>query len=125
MQQQHTNRNIIMAGIVAAISIISAISMFADVPDKVDPWIHTEAEAAEEHSEILLAEEQSKQTQAGFNAYTLRLLLEQEIAILELQIEAEKDPAKKRVFEAELAAKREFILKLEQEEREQLLKRKL
>jgi len=111
-----------MVSIVTLVSIASAVSMFADVPNKVDPWIHTEAEAEQEHSQILMAEEQAQQTQAGFNAYTLRLLLEQEIAILELQIEAEEDEAAKKLLEAQLASKHAFIHQLEEEERKQMLK---
>lgn len=119
---EHKKRNVIMASVISLVAIVSTISMFADVPDKVDPWIHTEAEAAEEHHAIIMAEEQVQQTQAGFNAYTLRLLLEQEIEILLLQIEAEEDAAELRILEAELAAKLAFIERLELEEREQMMK---
>lgn len=111
-----------MASVISLVAIVSTISMFADVPNKVDPWIHTEAEAAEEHHAIMMAEEKQQQTQAGFNAYTLRLLLEQEIEILLLQIEAEDDEAELRILEAKLAAKLEFIERLELEEREQMMK---
>ena len=112
----------IIATVTTIIAVASAISMFADVPDKVDPWIHTESEAAEEHHIITMAAEQQEQTQAGFNAYTLRLLIEQEIAILYLQIEVEQDEDELRILEAKLTAKLAFIEQLELEERKQMMK---
>lgn len=110
-----------MGSLISMVALFSAISMFADVPAKVDPWIHTEAEAKEEHHQILMAEEQTKQTQAGFNAYTLRLLLAQEISILELQIDAEEDEDEKKLLEVKLVSKYAFIEQLELEERKQML----
>ena len=112
----------IIGTVTTIVAALSAISMFADVPDKVDPWVHTEAEAAEEHEAIVVAEEMAQQTQAGFNAYTLKAIMEQEIAILELQIEAEEDEDEKEILEAELRSKRALIRQLEAEERKQLLK---
>lgn len=112
----------IIAAVTIIISTASAISMFADVPGKVDPWVHTETEAAEEHFTITMAADEQEQTQAGFNAYTLGLLLEQEIEILKLQLEVEKDPDERKLLEAELKIKLEFIEKLEAEKRKQMMK---
>ena len=122
MPKQLSKRNVIMASIVAAISILSAISMFADVPDKIDPWIHTEEEAKEEHRVITTAAEDAQQTQAGFNAYTLKQILMQEIEILELQVDAVADPEEKEVLQLELDKKKAFILQLEEEARKQMMK---
>lgn len=118
----HKKRNIILASFAAVVATATAIGTLTDVPEKLDPWIHTEAEALMEHGDIILAAEQSKQTQAGFNAYTLKALMEQEIVILELRIGAEEDEDEKALLEAELAAKRAFIRQLEEEERRQLLR---
>ena len=103
-------------------TLATAFILFADVSEKIDPFIHTEAEAAEEHHAIMMVEEDHQQTQAGFNAYTLRLLLEQEIGILILKIESEEDAVEKTLLQAELESKQEFIRQLEKEEREQMMK---
>lgn len=115
----------IAAGIV--ITLGAALSTLLAFPDQIDSVVHTESEAAAEHDEIsnelsglMLAAEQ---TQAGFNAYTLNQLLQQELRILELQIEAEGDAEKKELLKEELKHKREFIRKLKEEERRQLLKK--
>lgn len=112
----------ILAGLAVAFSIVSGVSMFADVPGKIDPWIHTEAEAVEEHHIITMAAEQQEQTQAGFNAYTLKAIMQQEIQILMLQIEVEDDVEASLLLKEELALKRSFIQRLEAEERRQLLR---
>lgn len=112
----------ILASLAGLVALLGAIGTLTDFPEKVDPLIHTEAEAKEEHHQIYMASEQAQQTQAGFNAYTLRLLLEQEIEILKLKIETEEDPDEKKLLEAQLASKLAFIHKLELEEREQMMK---
>jgi len=112
----------IWGGIAAFITLATAVTLLADVSDKADGLVQSEAEALADHEEILLASEQAQQTQAGFNAYTLRLLLEQEIEILELFIEAEEDEDEKKLMEAELEAKKAFIQQLEDEEHRQMMK---
>lgn len=112
----------IWGGIAGFITLATAITLLADVSEKADVLIQSEAEALADHEDILLASEQVQQTQAGFNAYTLRLLLEQEIEILELQVETEDDEEAKEVLEMELNAKKTFILQLEEEERKQMMK---
>jgi len=112
----------ILATLAALVTVTGAVGTLTDFPEKLDPLIHTEAEAVEEHNQIIMAEEQVQQTQAGFNAYTLKAILEQEIAILELQIEAEEDEDEKEFLEAELKHKQDFIRQLEEEARKQLLK---
>jgi ribonuclease PH len=116
-------RNTIMISIGGAISALALFGAVVDLPDKVDPLVHTEAEAIEEHEIIVAQADTAEQTQAGFNAYTLRALMEQEIEILKLQIEAEKDADERKALKRELESKEEFIRNLEEEERKQLMKK--
>ncbi len=102
--------------------VMTAFALLSDVSSQVDPFVHTEDEAREEHAVITLAAEEEKQTQAGFNAYTLKVILMQELEILELQILAEADEEKKILLKERLASKKSFILKLEEEEQRQMLK---
>lgn len=122
MTHKFTKKEKVLGAISAFVVIATALGLLLDVSEKFDPWIHTEAEAAEEHNAIILAEEQVQQTQAGFNAFTLRLLLEQEIELLELQIEVEDDEEEKSSLKYQLKKKQDFIQQLEDEERRQMLK---
>lgn len=115
----------ILGGLAVVITVTTAITQVTNVAETADALIVSEAEAEEAHGKITLASEQAQQTQAGFNAYTLRLLLEQEIAVLELQIEAEEDETEKELLEVELKAKQTFIRQLEDEERRQMMKSKI
>ena len=116
-----TKKQKITLGSLAAIFLTAAavISSGSDIADKVDPYIVTEAE--EVHAVMMAEGGDAKQTQAGFNAYTLSQLLEQEIAILKLQIEIESDEDELALLKAELRSKQQFIRKLQEEERRQLL----
>jgi len=118
-----TKKQKITLGSLAAIFLTAAavISSGSDIADKVDPYIVTEAEAEEVHAVMMAEGGDAKQTQAGFNAYTLSQLLEQEIAILKLQIEIESDEDELALLKAELRSKQQFIRKLQEEERRQLL----
>lgn len=122
MTHKFTKKEKVLGAISAFIVVATALSLLLDVSEKFDPWIHTESEAAEEHEAIIMAEEEVQQTQAGFNAFTLRLLLEQEIEVLELQIEAEAEEDEKEVLKQKLKKKRDFIQQLEDEERKQMMK---
>ena len=99
----------------------AAISNLGTVDEFVDPLMVTEQEAADTHEVMNDQYAVAEQTQAGFNAYTLSQLLEQEIAILKLQIETESDQTEKEILQAELAYKQDFIRKLQEEERRQML----
>lgn len=106
----------------AVLALGGAFLISFDVSDKIDAQFVTEAEATVEHDIILLAGEEAQQTQAGFNAYTLQAIMEQEIEILVLQIEVEKDEETANLLRKKLASKQAFILRLQEEERKQLLK---
>lgn len=113
---------IVLGAAAFVFAALAAITQLTDVVETADALVVSEAEADEAHSTIRMASEQQQQTQAGFNAYTLRLLLEQEIEILELHIEFEEDEDELERLEAELEAKQSFIRKLEEEERRQMMK---
>lgn len=104
------------------LTFAAVVASMNDLAELADPLVITEAEAEEIHGMISEAQVASEQTQAIFNAYTLRQILLQEITILELQIENEEDEDKRAELQDQLRVKKEFIRKLEEEERKQLIK---
>lgn len=113
-----------MIGAGVIITLGAAFGTLVDLPDKVDPLLQTEAEALADHEAISAEFLAAEQTQAGFNAYTLNQLLQQEVKILELQIKQETDDEQRELLKEELDEKKKFIRKLKEEERKQLLKGK-
>lgn len=112
-----------MIGIIGLlITVGTLITTMDDVSEVIDPYVFTEAEAATAHDLMAANADEKQQTQAGFNAYTLRQLLQQEVEILVLRIRTETDPEKIEELRSRLKAKRDFMQRLEDEEREQLLK---
>lgn len=108
---------IVLLGVLA-----TAIGNYEKVTSFVDPMVESEAEANAAHEKMQLAENDTQQTQAGYNAYMMRQILLQEIETLKLKIKAETDPDKKAELQAELESKQEFVRKLKQEERRQMMK---
>jgi len=108
----------------AFLMLVAVIGGAEKVAATADPYIVTEAEAAVSHNEIEEVQSDAEQTQAGFNAYTLKQILLQEVEILKLKIASETDPAAKEILQLQLQHKMEFITGLENEARRQLLKKK-
>jgi len=118
-----TAKNITLMSILGIfLTVGAAFTMWGDISEQADELVYTPEEAAVEHKAILLASEMQQQTQAGFNAYTLRQLLQQEIAILKLRISEETDEEELLLLQEELRDKQAFIRKLQEEERRQLIK---
>lgn len=111
-----------MISVGGVITGLTLLGLLADLPEKVDPLVHTEEEAESEHEHILAQADTQEHAQAAFNAYALRSILLQEIEILELQIEAEEDRDERQKLKDELKSKLEFIRSLEAEQRRQLTK---
>ncbi len=117
-----TKKQITLGGIAAIfLTAVALITSGEDLANKVDPLVVTELEAATAHAVIIADAGEQKQTQAGFNAYTLSSLLQQEIDILKLQIEVEEDDEELALLKEELKAKQAFVRKLQEEERRQLI----
>lgn len=112
-----------MLGIGGFITVATAFTILADLPEKVDPLVHTTSEAEAEHASINTQLASSEQTQAGFNAYALAQILQQEVDILKLKIDAEEDEDEKELLREELKAKQAMIRQLEEEQRKQLMKK--
>lgn len=111
-----------MLGIGGFITVATAFTILADLPDKIDPLVHTTSEAEEEHKIILAENDASEHAQAAFNAYALKSILQQELEIIELKMENEEDEGKVELLKEEYKNKAEFIRSLEAERMRQLSK---
>lgn len=111
-----------MLGVGGFITVATAFTILADLPDKIDPLIHTTSEAVAEHKIILAENDANEHAQAAFNAYALRSILEQEVETLKLKVNSEDDTDEKELLREELKAKQEFIRTMEAERMRQLSK---
>jgi len=122
MPTKKQKRNTIMLGVGGFITVATAFTILADLPDKIDPLIHTTSEAVAEHKIILAENDANEHAQAAFNAYALRSILEQEVETLKLKVNSEDDTDEKELLREELKAKQEFIRTMEAERMRQLSK---
>jgi len=122
MPTKKQKRNTIMLGVGGFITVATAFTILADLPDKIDPLIHTTSEAVAEHKIILAENDANEHAQAAFNAYALRSILEQEVETLKLKVNSEDDADEKELLREELKAKQEFIRTMEAERMRQLSK---
>lgn len=118
-----------LVGVASVFITLSTAAILAiDLPQKIDPLVVTQAEAQVMHVELrseFVAEidkvedevENVENVQAVFNAYTLRMILNQEIEVLKLKIKSEKDPDRLQELKDELSAKQRYVRQLEEEER--------